>query len=181
MIHLGFGVVETRTLVAIVLMLTLTRVVGRPLPFDTRTVVSFAADVVLFAVYLYIGRMLLRLPFAARIGLRRTRQSRSIHGLGWRESLTAGWYYTILNQRHWQNPMIALIDRFGLLALIWLATSPTLSDIVVTLGGLFGILLLLITYLLGERITVSGTRADDRTQHRSPPFAFWNIDNDDRL
>lgn len=142
-------IVDLRTLFAILFTLTLTYAsLGRALPFDFASPLTFAVSLSLFVGYVYGLRTLMRLPFALVITFRRTRYARQQYGLNARESLRDGFVRGFLDTRRWTTNPFALIDRLGVVTITLLATTPFLGPFVVTLGGMSGLALLLILYLV---------------------------------
>src|SRR5215813_5263694 len=129
---------DYRTLLAITLMLTFAAVgLGRDLPFDTNSLISFAESLVLFLGYLYLSRSLVRLPFALVIMVRRARRARTQYGLNGRESLRDGFVRGFLDTRRWTVAPLATIDRGVVVGLTLLSTTPYLGLFLIRLGGFF--------------------------------------------
>jgi hypothetical protein len=153
--------VDARTVAAIAFTLALTHTgLGRPLPFPVDAPASLAAGLLLFTAYLYLFRTLMRLPFALVITAQRARYAYRKYGLDRRESLRDGLVRGFLDTRRWTVGSLALIDRLAVVGLTVLATLPVLGMLLVRLGGLVGIALLLILYLLRGRFALL---VDERT------------------
>lgn len=141
--------IDLRTLTAVVLILAFAHAgLGRELPFDTSSGVTFISQVALFASYLYVMRTLIRLPFAVAITLRRTRYARQQYKLSGIESLRDGYTRGFLDNRRWSVEPLALVDRVMICTATLLVTIPGLGGLLVTLGGFLGMALLLVLYLM---------------------------------
>ncbi|MBL8160626.1 MAG: hypothetical protein JNJ61_01475 [Anaerolineae bacterium] len=147
--------VDARTCIAVALTLALTYTgLGRPLPFATDAPIAFAAGLLVFAAYLYLFRTLVRLPFALVITAQRARYAYRKYGLDRRESLRDGFVRGFLDTRRWTVGPLALIDRLAVIGLTVLATLPGLGLLLVRLGGMVGIALLIMLYLLRGRFAL---------------------------
>ena len=140
--------IDLHTLSAVLFIFAFARLgLGRDLPFDTADAITFASQIVLFAAYLYLLRTLVRLPVALVITFRRTRHALRQYQLGRMESLRDGYTRGFLDTRRWTVQPLALIDRVTVCIAALLATLPA-GRLLVTLGGIIGIALLLVLYLM---------------------------------
>jgi len=166
--------VSVRTLVAVLLILLLANYgAGYPLPFDTGSIVSFVADVTLFTGYLYLARTLLRLPIAAAITIRQARQSRARRGMSRWESILDGFYRGFLDRRRWTVGQLARLDRLGLLMIVLLSVNPAIGALLVKIGGLIGLALMLVVYLISGAYSFLLDDSPDGTNR--VPLPFLNI------
>jgi hypothetical protein len=148
------AIIDSRTLLAVALTLTLTYAgLGRELPLDTTALVPFTSSLLLFVSYLYLMRSLIRLPFALVITIRQMRHARSHYGLDGRASLRDGFVRGFLDTRRWTVPPLASIDRLAVVGLTLLSTTPYLGTFLIRLGGLVGIVLMLLLYLFRGRFS----------------------------
>jgi hypothetical protein len=143
------ALVDPRTALAVIVILTLANAgLGRDLPFATNALVPFLVDLVLFVGYLYLARTLFRLPFALLIAVRRARLAQVRYGLSLRESLRDGIVRGFLERRRWNVGQLALLDRLALFLITLESTTPMSGVLLVKLGGIFGLALMLIIYLM---------------------------------
>ncbi len=162
------SLISSRTLVAVVLILVLANFApGYALPFDTSSVFAFISDLALFTGYVYFARTLLRLPIALAITIQQARQSRGRRGMGWREGLLDGYYRGFLDRRRWRVGQLARLDRLGLLVIVLLSVRPALGVLLVKVGGLFGLALMLVVYLMTGAYSFL---LDDSQDRLSLPF-----------
>jgi hypothetical protein len=160
------NLIDLRTLVAVILTLAFAHLgLGRDIPFDTSNAVTFISDVALFASYLYLIRTLIRLPVAIVITVRRTRYAQQQYKLRGLESLRDGYTRGFLDTRRWTVGSLALVDRVTVCVSALLATIPGLGRFITSLGGLIGIALLLVLYLMrGTFSWLVADRIDSPTQ-----------------
>lgn len=102
----------------------------------------------LFAGYLYAMRTVARLPFALFITFRRIRYAQRQYGLTRRESWREGYVRGFMDTRRWTVGPLALVDRLTVFGATLLATTPGLGNVLLALGGLVGLALMLVLYLL---------------------------------
>jgi hypothetical protein len=141
--------IDLRTLLAIVLTLTLASAgLGRDLPLDASAPLPFVTSTLLFVGYLYLCRTLVRLPFAIVIAVRRAVHAREHYQLDARESLRDGFARGFLDTRRWTVSPLALVDRLAVFGFTLLATVPLLGALLVIVGGMVGLSLMLMLYLL---------------------------------
>lgn len=163
--------IDLHTLAAVILTLAFAHIgLGRVLPFDTTNPITLISQVALFASYLYLMRTLVRLPFALVITVRRTRHAIRQYKLGRMESLRDGYTRGFLDTRRWTVQPLSLIDRITVCCVTLLATIAGLGQFLVTIGGLIGIALLLVLYLM--RGTFSWLVADQFTSPLQPAASF---------
>ncbi len=163
--------IDLHTLAAVVLTLAFARIgLGRVLPFETTDTITLISQVALFASYLYLMRTLVRLPFALVITVRRTRHALRQYKLSRMESLHDGYTRGFLDTRRWTVQPLSLVDRITVCCVTLLATLPGLGQFLVTIGGLIGIALLLIIYLM--RGTFSWLVADHFSTPLQPSASF---------
>jgi hypothetical protein len=163
------GIVAPQTVVAVALMLVLTHFAfGYPLPFDTANPTAFVTDLSLFVGYIYLSRTLVRLPIAFVISIRGARESHQRHGMNWRDSLFDGFYRGFLDRRRWAVGQLARLDRLALLLMVMGSLTPGLGLFLRTLGGLIGLALMLVVYLMTG--TFSFLLDDSRSGEGRLPF-----------
>ncbi len=139
-----------RAVAAIALMLVLANLAfGYPWPFDASSLSALITDLALFAGALYLVRTLIRLPIAIALMIRYAVQSRRRRGMSRRESVLDGFYRGFLDRRRWTVGQLALLDRLVLLSAVWLSVTPSIGILVIKIGGLIGIALMLVVYLIG--------------------------------
>ena len=90
-----------------------------------------------------------------------------------RESILDGFYRGFLDRRRWAVGQLALLDRVVLLGAAWLAVTPFLGVLLVNLGGLVGIALMLVVYVMGG--TFSFLVDDSPDGQGRVPLPFLNI------
>jgi len=164
-------IISARTIAAITLLLVMLNLAsGYPLPFRTDSPQQFVVDVALFGGWLYLARTLVRLPIAIALLIRFSRQARQRRGMNRRESILDGFYRGFLDRRRWAVGHLALLDRIALLGAAWLAVTPYLGALVVNLGGLVGIALLLVVYLIGGTFTFLVDDSPDGSNRLTLPF-----------
>ncbi len=167
-----------RNFIAIALTLTLTTTgLGRDLPFDTNALIPAALSLIIFAAYLYLCRTLTRLPVAIVITIRRIRYAQQHYGLSRRESLRDGFVRGFLDTRRWTVGPLALIDRLAVIGFTIFATTPFLGAFLVRLGGLFGIALLLIIYLMRGKFALLVDDKLDSSASYNPSLPFLKLDS----
>lgn len=165
--------IDLHTLAAVILTLAFAHIgLGRVLPFETPDVLTFVSQITLFASYLYLLRTLVRLPFALVITVRRTRYALRQYKLNAVESLRDGYTRGFLDTRRWTVQPLANIDRIAVCIITLLATLPGMGRFLVTLGGLIGMALLIVLYLM--RGTFSWLVADriDSSPQTTASFPF---------
>jgi hypothetical protein len=160
-----------RTIVAITLMLVLaTLASGNPWPFDASSPPVLVTDLALFAGALYLVRTLIRLPIALALLIRYAIQSRRRRGMSRRESLLDGFYRGFLDRRRWTVGQLALLDRLGLLCAVWLSVTPVVGTLLVKIGGLIGIALMVVVYLIGGTFSFLVDDSSEGQNRLSLPF-----------
>jgi hypothetical protein len=160
-----------RTVVAITLMLVLASLAtGYPWPFDTSSPQQFVVDLPLFAGALYLVRTLIRLPIAITLMIRFTIQARHRRGMSRRESVLDGFYRGFLDRRRWAVGQLALLDRLVLLCAVWLSVTPVVGTLLVKIGGLIGVALMLVVYLMGGTFSFLVDDSSDGQNRLSLPF-----------
>lgn len=162
--------IDLHTLAAVLLIFAFAHLgLGRELPFDTASAITLASQIVFFAAYLYLLRTLVRLPIALVITIRRTRHALRQYQLGRMESLRDGYTRGFLDARRWTVQPLALIDRVTVCVATLLATLPA-GRLLVTFGGILGISLLLVIYLM--RGTFGWLVADSINTSLQPTASF---------
>lgn len=141
--------IDFRTVIVVVLTLAFADLgLGRPMPFDSSTVIRLVSGLALFGSYLYFMRTLIRLPFAIVITIRRTRYAQLQYKLKGIESLRDGYARGFLDTRRWTVEPLAIVDRITVCCATLLVTIPGLGMLLLTLGGFMGMALLLVLYLM---------------------------------
>jgi hypothetical protein len=146
---------------------------GYPWPFDFTSPSALITDLALFAGALYLVRTLIRLPIAVALAIRYAAQSRRRRGMSRRESALDGFYRGFLDRRRWTVGQLARLDRIALLSAVWLSLTPAVGLLLVKIGGLIGIALMLVVYLIGG--TFSFLVDDTPDGPNRPSFPFLNI------
>ncbi len=166
--------ISPRTLFAIAIIFVLTTLAFRyPLPFAADSPQRFLTDLLLFIGYVYLARTLVRLPIALMLMVRFTLHSRRRRGMGRWESVLDGYYRGFLDHRRWTVGQLALLDRLALLGIVWLSVTPAIGTLLVKIGGLVGLALMLIVYLIGG--TFSFLLDDSRDGEGRVSLPFLNI------
>ncbi len=141
--------IDFRTVIVVVLTLAFADLgLGRPMPFDSSTVIRLVSGLALFGSYLYFMRTLIRLPFAIVITIRRTRYAQLQYKLKGIESLRDGYARGFLDTRRWTVEPLAIVDRMTVCCATLLVTIPGLGMLLLTLGGFMDMALLLVLYLM---------------------------------
>jgi hypothetical protein len=143
---------------------------GYRLPFDASSRQQFVVDLAQFAGALYLVRSLVRLPVAIALMIRFTILARRRRGMSRRESLFDGFYRGFLDRRRWTVGQLALLDRLVMLGAVWLSVTPYLGVLLVRIGGLIGIALMLIVYLMGGTFSFLVDDPPDGRERFSLPF-----------
>lgn len=158
------------TLIAVTLTLALTTLgLGRALPFETGAPVAFVISLIAFFAYIYLCRTLVRFPIALFITARRMRYALQHYGLNRRESLRDGFVRGFLDTRRWTVGPLAMIDRLTVIGFTILATTPYMGAFLVRIGGLLGIALLLMIYLVRGHFALL-VNDNFASQSFNPPF-----------
>lgn len=162
-----------RTGFAVLGVFVLARVLrGYVIPVDTTSVQGFATSTILFTGYVYGARTLFRLPFSVGPMLTRTRHARANHQMGWLPALFDGFYRGFLDHRRWERGQLAVLDRLMLLVIVWVSTVPVLGAILVNLGGLVGLCLMLLVYMVAGNFAFLLDDPDRSPLLSRPPNRF---------
>jgi hypothetical protein len=143
MTDLGYGFIDRRTVVVILITLVVAGAVfGFSFPFTTTTLFSLFVDLVFFTGYLYAARTMFRSPRVLWSGTLSWKRHRKQAGnLNWR-----WWIQETINETRWDG-LWGFIDRLWLIAITVLSTIPVYGQEIMRTVGLVGLLLMLAIYL----------------------------------
>lgn len=163
---LGFGLVEQRTVIVVLMTAALCHILGLNFPLHTDNILLAFIDLVFLTGYLYIGRSIIRFPFAFSIGMKRAIKKEyevlekydDEHGYSpfyvrnrkgeIRDSRRIFTFLTtLIDQDIWKG-YLGFIDRLILIAITVLVTLPTIGQSLMTLGGSVGIATMILVYLV---------------------------------
>lgn len=161
--------IDLRTPLVILLTVVLcTFTLGYDFPIRLGSMDTALIDLTLYVGSVILLRTLLRLPFVVVITRRRTRYAMQTYGMSRREALMDGYLRGVADRRRWTVGMLAQVDRFALLVMAYLTTVPGLGRVLVQLGGLFGLLMLILIYLItGKFALLLSDDLDGRSQNRT--------------
>lgn len=160
MTDIGFGMVDKRSVAAILFALVLASVLGLKIPVDTTSVRGLFADIVLLTGALYLGRSVLRLPVIAIVKIKEHKESLSY----------ARWYvYEFAPQAFRPHTgtlrWILMFDRFSLIGLSFLVCLPQIKTYVTFIGAM-GLVLMLLVYISTDSFSFLVRDAIDAAQER---------------
>lgn len=165
---LGFGLVEQRTVIVVLMTATLCSILGLNFPLHTDNILLAFVDLVFLTGYIYIARSIVRFPFAFCIGI-----WNAIKGDGRafnkrykrHEKYSRGFYVKIKGERRYfvgvsiflvalidqdiWTSFLGFIDRASLIIITVLVTLPTIGQTLMVTGGAIGIVTMLLIYLIG--------------------------------
>ena len=160
---LGFGLVEQRTVIVVLMTATLCRLFGLNFPLHTDNILLAFVDLVFLTGYIYIGRSIIRFPFAFFIGIRN-----AFKGYYGRLRLYDEYQYkvqvtirgknidfrrlliflaTLIEQSIWKG-FLGFIDRVSLIVITVLVTLPTIGQTLMITVGSIGIVSMLLIFLI---------------------------------
>jgi len=163
---LGFGLVDQRSVIVVLMTATLCHILGLSFPLHTDNILLAFIDLVFLTGYLYLSRSIIRFPFAFFIGIKRTVKKeydvlRKYYDDGYpsfafvrirgdrRDSRRIFTFLvTLIDQDIWKG-YLGFIDRLSLITITVLVTLPMLGQSLMTIGGSIGIAMMLLIYLLG--------------------------------
>lgn len=162
---LGFGLVEQRSVIVVLMTATLCHLLGLNFPLHTDNIMRAFVDLVFLTGYLYIGRSIVRFPIVFCIGIwNAIKKNYEILERYQNDSRTA-FYVKIKNQwvdlrrvyvflaslvdqNKWKG-FLGFIDRAILIVITVLVTLPKSGQNLMIIGGGIGIASMLLIYLIG--------------------------------
>ncbi|MBK9925294.1 MAG: hypothetical protein IPP66_08365 [Anaerolineales bacterium] len=161
---LGFGLVEQRTVIVVLMTATLCHILGLTFPLHTDNILLAFIDLIFLTGYIYLVRSIIRFPFAFGAGvwkaakqdeevLERCSESTQRFYLKTKDKYSfAGriivFIMTLIDQSIWKG-YLGFIDRLSLIAITVLVTIPTIGQSLMTIGGSIGVFTMLLIYLIG--------------------------------
>jgi len=166
MTDLGFGLVDRRTIIAVLVTLVLCNLLfGFAFPLNTTNVLDLFLDLAFFTGYLYVTRTVFRLPIAISLAFKSAWKRRQYYSyaIQYRGSIKEWWtrlkkilpeYFLaeLLDQKIWRG-LLGFLDRLVLLGITVLATIPNYGIVTVRTIGAIGLGCMLVVYLFGGSFT----------------------------
>ena len=159
---LGFGLVEQRTVIVVLMTATLCRLFGLDFPLHTDNILLAFVDLVFLTGYIYIGRSIVRFPFAFFIGIRKAVKwdygglrlyekyqynfCPTIRGKDRDFRRVLIFLATLVDQNIWKG-FLGFIDRISLIVITVLVTLPISGQTLMITVGSIGIASMLLIYL----------------------------------
>jgi hypothetical protein len=166
MTDIGFGMMDKRSVAAILFALALAGIIGLKIPIDTSSFGALFVDIVLLTGALYAARSMLRLPVIVAVATKK-RYSRNVLDA----SEYAYDYEFYSDYREKKILRIARIfDRFALVGLVFLACTPSLRPFV-TIAGVVGLVFMLLVYIFTNSFSFFVRDAVDAAKKREEDLA----------
>ena len=183
---LGFGMLDKRSVAAILFSLGLAGALGFQIPIEISNVVHLFTDIVLFTGALYLSRSLFRLIVIPLYALNKEaryiahpyqnlenmppwiRKARAIKVFMY--SMSLSWYIFDSGYSSRVNTFVRFLDRVILVGTVLVACQPTIRQYV-NISGIFGITIMLLIYLIRGGFTFvvrdSVDAADEDDENRA--------------
>lgn len=158
---LGFGLVEQRTVIVVLMTATLGSLFGLNFPLNTDNILRAFIDLVYLTGYLYLARSIIRFPIAFGIGIRNAiRRQRQVlsryENIDTDVKIRGKWVslerpliflVSLTDQNIWKG-WLGFVDRLALIGITVIVTLPTIGQLLMATGGTIGIALMLLIYLI---------------------------------
>src|SRR3990172_10263825 len=153
---LGFGLVEQRTVIVVLMTATLGSLFGLNFPLNTDNILRAFIDLVYLTGYLYLARSIIRFPIAFGIGIRNAiRRQRQVlsryENIDTDVKIRGKWVslerpliflVSLTDQNIWKG-WLGFVDRLALIGITVIVTLPTIGQLLMATGGTIGIALML--------------------------------------
>lgn len=162
--ELGFGLVDQRTVIVVLITATLsTLLFGFTFPLDLSSVINSFYGLVTLTGYLYFARTIIRFPFALFISSKAAVKGRDfIYGYKhdknelydrlqrlprWLDNdRLISFILAFFDSNNWKG-FLGFFDRLCLIASVVLATIPNLGQTLMKIGGVIGLCFMILIYL----------------------------------